>query len=85
MSPAQIVDAALADPDFVHYLASQTIANGREEIAWYQADRDVWEIGVMPWYETQPPRIHGVLVDAVTGAVVGPLDRPWNQDVDGFP
>ena len=47
--------------------------------------RDVWEIGVMPWYETYPPRIHGVLVDAVTGTIRGPLDRPWDQDVDPFP
>ena len=53
--------------------------------AWYDADRDVWEIGVMPWYETTPPRIHGVLVDPTTGGIVGPLDRPWVQDEDGFP
>jgi hypothetical protein len=85
LSPAQAVDAALTDRDFVQYLGTQQIANGREEIAWYDADRDVWEIGVMPWYETDPPRIHGVLVDAVTGAIRGPLDRAWDQDVDPFP
>jgi hypothetical protein len=39
----------------------------------------------MPWYETAPPRIHGVLVDAKTGAILGPLDRPWSSDVDGMP
>ena len=51
----------------------------------HDPDRDLWEIGVMPWYETEPPRIHGVLVDAVTGTIRGPLDRPWDQDVDPFP
>ena len=44
-----------------------------------------YEVGVMPWYETEPPRIHGVLVDAVTGAIVGQLDRPWDREVDPFP
>jgi hypothetical protein len=85
LSPAQAIDAALADPTFVDYLQTQAIADGRAEIAWYDADRDLWEIGVMPWYETKPPRIHGVLVDAVTGKILGPLDRPWDQDVDPFP
>ncbi len=85
LSPAQAVDAALSDSDFVDYLQTQAIANGRATIAWYDADRDLWEIGVMPWYETEPPRIHGVLVDAVTGRILGSLDRPWDQDVDPFP
>lgn len=85
LSPAQIVDAAVADPAFVEYLATQRIANGRATIAWYDAKRDVWEVGVMPWYETKPPRIHGVLVDPITGTIVGPLDRTWNVDVDPWP
>jgi hypothetical protein len=85
LSPAEIVDAALDDPDFAKYVLGQKIANGREEIAWYQLDRDIWEVGVMPWYETTPPRIHGLVIDAETGGIIGPLDRAWNEDVDGFP
>ena len=86
LSPAQAVDAALSDPDLRHL--HQTRRPSRTdvpEIAWYDADRDLWEIGVMPWYETEPPRIHGVLVDAVTGRILGPLDRPWDHEVDPFP
>lgn len=85
LSPAQVVDAAAADPTFAEYLDTQKLANGRAEIAWYDAERDVWEVGVMPWYEADPPRIHGVLVDPVTGAIVGPLDRPWDMDADPWP
>ena len=84
-SPREIVDAALADASFADYLETQTLHSGREEILWYDAEQDRWEVGVMPWYETEPPRIHGLLVDAATGAIVGPLDRPWDQDVDGMP
>jgi len=85
LSPAQAIDAALSDPDFAAYVETQDVTNGRAVVAWYDPDRDLWEIGVMPWYETEPPRIHGVLVDAVTGAIRGPMDRPWDQDVDPFP
>ena len=85
LSPAQVVDAAVADAGFAAYLETQELASGREAIAWYDAEAGVWEVGVMPWYETQPPRIHGVLVDPVTGAVLGKLDRPWDEEADGFP
>jgi hypothetical protein len=85
LSPAQAVDAALADHSFLTYLDTQELANGRAEIAWYDADRDVWEVGVMPWYETEPPRIHGVLVDGTDGSIVGPLDRAWDSVRDPFP
>jgi hypothetical protein len=85
LSPGEIVDAALADDSFASYVETQKIADGRAEIAWYQPDRDVWEVGVMPWYETVPPRIHGVLVDAVSGQVLGLLDRPWDQATERFP
>jgi hypothetical protein len=84
-SPREIVDAALTDASFADYLETQDIHSGREEILWYDAHEDRWEVGVMPWYETDPPRIHGLLVDATTGAVIGPLDRAWDEDVDGFP
>ena len=85
LSPAEAADAALADPAFAAYLETQAIANGRAQIVWYDAERDLWEVGVMPWYETEPPRIHGVRVDPVTGEVVGTLDRPWDREVDPFP
>jgi hypothetical protein len=85
LSPAEIIDRALADPDFAEFVDTQAIANGRASIAWYQPDRDIWEVGVLPWYETAPPRLHGVVVDAKSGAILGPLDREFNRDVDGMP
>src|SRR4029079_11169490 len=69
LTPPEIVDAALADPSFVAYLDTQQLGDGRDEILWYYPTRDVWEVGVLPWHETKPPRIHGVLVDPVTGEI----------------
>ena len=85
LSPAQAIDAALSDPTSPPTSRRRPSRTDVPTIAWYDAERDLWEIGVMPWYETEPPRIHGVLVDAVTGAIRGPLDRPWDRDVDPFP
>lgn len=85
LSPPEIADAALADPTFAAYVETQALRNGREAILWYAPAADVWEVGVMPWHETKPPRIHGVLVDPVTGGILGELDRPWDEDSDGFP
>ena len=85
LTPPDVVDAALADPGFVAYLETQQLDNGRDEILWYDPTSDLWEVGVLPWNETTPPRLHGVLVDPRTGEVVGPLDRAWDQGVDPFP
>ena len=85
LSPLEVADAALADPAFAAFVEPQELRNGREEILWYDPEADVWEVGVMPWYDTKPPRIHGVLVDPVTGEVLGTLDRAWDKEVDPFP
>lgn len=84
-SPAEAIDAALADPTFAAFVETQDLANGRDVLAWYDAQRDVWEVGVLPWHETTPPRIHGVLVDGTSGVVIGPFDRVWDHDKDHFP
>ncbi|OGO54433.1 MAG: hypothetical protein A2V85_05010 [Chloroflexi bacterium RBG_16_72_14] len=85
LSPPEVVDAALADPAFVAYLETQDLGNGREEILWYRPELGAWEVGVLVWYEFPEPRLHLVLVDPHTGAIRDTVDRPWNEDVDGFP
>lgn len=39
---------------FAAYVETLAIANGRAEIPWYDPRRNVWEVGIMPWYETEP-------------------------------
>jgi hypothetical protein len=85
LSPAEIVDAALADPGFSALLATQDIGNGREAIAWYVPSADIWEVGVLIWYDYEMPRIRGVHVDPRSGAILGSVDRAWDQDADGIP
>lgn len=85
LSPAEVVDAALDDAGFSAFLNTQDIANGREAIAWYAADTDLWEVGVLIWNDYEEPRIRGVHVEPRSGAIVGSIDRAWDQDADGFP
>jgi hypothetical protein len=85
LSPPEVVDAALTDAAFVSYLETQDLGNGRAEILWYKPELGTWEVGVLPWYETDPPMLHLVLVDPHAGAVTGTVDRPWDEAKDGFP
>jgi hypothetical protein len=85
LSPAEIVDAALTDPEFSSYLQTQWIGHGREAIAWYHPATNNWEVGLLIWNDFETPRIRGVVVDPVDGSILEHVDRPWEQDVDGFP
>lgn len=85
LSPPEVVDAALADPAFVAYLETQDLGNGREEILWYRPQLGAWEAGVLVWYEFPEPRLHLVLVDPHTGAILETVDRAWSEERDGFP
>jgi hypothetical protein len=85
LSPPEVADAALADPAFVAYLETQDLGNGREEILWYRPELGAWEVGVLVWYEHPEPRLHLVLVDPHSGAILDTVDRAWDQERDGFP
>ena len=85
LAPTEIADAALADPGFAAYIETQELRNGRDEVLWYDPTGDLWEVGVLPWHETKPPRIHGVLVDPESGEILGTLDRPWDQERGRLP
>ena len=45
----------------------------------------VYQIGMLESGDLAVARVHLVLVDAVSGDIVGFVDRDWNYDVDGFP
>jgi hypothetical protein len=85
LGPVGIVDAALGDQAFLDYLADQDLTSGRDEILWYRPELDVWEVGVLAWYDAPTPQMHLLHVDPRTGEVLRTVDRPWDQRLDGFP
>ncbi|MFN8630195.1 MAG: hypothetical protein U0838_07700 [Chloroflexota bacterium] len=85
LSPGQAVDAALAEPAFAAAIAPLQLQSGMGEFAWYHPDTNRWEIGYLFWNDPPQERLLGVVVDGSTGAVVGKLDRPWDQATDPWP
>lgn len=86
LSPPEIVDAALADPDFVTFLEGLRLGSGIAEILWYRPNRAVWEVGVLDWgYGGEKDMLHLVLVDPHTGEIRATVDREWDEEKDGAP
>ena len=52
------------------------------EILWFDLKRHLWLVGTL---EYGPDRLHYVLVDSATGAIVDTVERHWDPDVDGYP
>ena len=77
LHPMEIVDAAVADPGLAPLLR---LDGGIEPIVQYDADLDLWNVGVLedngrtPYWEL---RFTGGLLDPVTGEVIAIIERPW--------
>jgi hypothetical protein len=91
LSPPEVVDAALADAAFLAYIDEQDglcrcgLGSGRQEILWYRPELGAWEVGLLIWYDFPEPRMQLWLVDPHSGAILDRVDRPWDEERDGFP
>jgi hypothetical protein len=85
LHPMEIVDAAVADPGLAPLLR---LGDGKEPIVQYDAQLDLWYVGVLedagrtPYWEL---RFTGGLVDPVTGEVIATIERPWIVGRDPAP
>lgn len=82
LDPPEVIDAALADPAFVEWLAKKDLGSGHDPVLWLDAEADLWEVGLL---EYDVRRFHVALVHPRTGEVVKTIERPWDPDVDGYP
>lgn len=80
INKVQAVDAALAVPDFLAYLETVDLLRGDTPIAWYIPVDQAWFVGIA----TNDLRVHYVVVDSVSGANRGIIDRPWDPARDDF-
>jgi hypothetical protein len=81
LHPMEIVDAAVADARLAPLLR---LGDGIEPIVQYDADLDLWNVGVLEHGGRQHywERFTGGLVDPVTGEVIAVLERPWVEGED---
>jgi hypothetical protein len=83
-SPGEAIDGALRDEVFGNYVDYWARGTG-DEIAWYQADREVREVAMLDSADPERPLVRGVEVDPDGGWVIRPLLREWDREVDGYP
>jgi hypothetical protein len=57
--------------------------NANEPIVRYDPLTAMWQVGLLDY--TEPPRVHFVLVDAMTGDLAGWVERVWDYTTDGYP
>lgn len=76
LSPAEAIDAALADPEFADWLVVQPFRNGRDAIAEYDRETGLWVIGLIAYREDQDALLHAAFVDPVTGEIVAIREHP---------
>ena len=82
LDPPEVVDAALASPEFSAWLATLTVGDHNDTVLWFDPKTHVWQVGLLD-YQTR--RFHLALVDRRSGRVINIIDRPWRPKVDGFP
>ncbi len=70
LSPAEAIDAALADERLASWLVTRPIRDGADAIAEYDRDLGLWVVGLLMYRDDGQPILHAAFVDAVTGEVI---------------
>ena len=70
LSPAEAIDAALADERLASWLVTRPLKNGADAIAEYDRDLGLWAVGLLMYHDEGDPILHAAFVDPITGEVV---------------
>ncbi len=70
LSPAEAVDAALADERLASWLVTRSLAGNASMIAEYDAALDLWAVGLLWYRDDGDPVLHAALVDPISGEVI---------------
>jgi hypothetical protein len=70
LSPAEAIDAALADERLAAWLVTRSLAGNASGVAEYDADLDLWAVGLLSYRDDGDPVLHAALVDPITGEVI---------------
>lgn len=70
LSPAEAIDAALADEGFASWLLTRAPRSGANPIAEFDQDLGLWAVGLLMYRDQGDPILHAAFVDAMTGEVI---------------
>jgi hypothetical protein len=70
LSPAEAIDAALADERLASWLVTRPFRDSADAIAEYDRDLGLWAVGLLMYQDSGSPVLHAAFVDPVTGEVI---------------
>lgn len=70
LSPAEVIDAALADDRLASWLVTRPLRHSADAIAEYDRDLGLWAVGLLMYRDDGDPILHAAFLDPVTGEVV---------------
>lgn len=70
LSPAEAIDAALADERLASWLVTRPLRASADAIAEYDRDLGLWAVGLLMYRDEGDPILHAAFLDAVTGEVI---------------
>lgn len=82
LHPPEIIDAAMADPDFASLMDSIDVGDGNDPFVQFDPRLDLWLVGVV---ETQGDLLRVGLVDPDSGEVVQLIEREFVDGTDARP
>lgn len=80
----EIVDAALALPEFADFVRARQIGDANEPVIRFDDKMDLWTVGLIE-YSGDVSRLHYALVEPQTGRVQAIGDRDWDFTTEGNP
>jgi hypothetical protein len=70
LSPAEAIDAALADDRLASWIVTNPLKSSADAIAEYDRDLGVWAVGLLMYRDDGGPILHAAFLDPITGEVI---------------
>lgn len=85
LDPGEVADIALRDPRMTAVLAARDLYNGNESVLRFDPALRTYEVGMLESGDLPIAQAHMLTIDAVTGEILGFVERDWDYTVDGYP
>jgi hypothetical protein len=85
LDPAEVADIALSEPRLRALLAARDLNNGNESVLRFDPVSATYQVGILDSGGLPVAQAHLLSIDAVTGEVVGWVERDWDYAIDDYP
>ena len=85
LDPGEVADIAIRDPRLTALFAARDLNDGNESVLRFDPARRAYEVGMLESGGLPVARAHLLTIDAVTGEILGFVERDWDYAVDDYP